>query len=106
MHLTRHLRDFAKLFPRVLFLLCLPTFASKADEMTSTFAIGGARIEVNIGAGKGGVSQSDLMRWVKSAAESVTAYYGRFPLPHLFLRINTFDGRGVRHGQTFATDGG
>jgi hypothetical protein len=74
--------------------------------MTSTFAIGGARIDVNIGAGKGEISQSDLMRWVKSAAESVTAYYGRFPLPHLFLRINTFDGRGVRHGQTFASDGG
>ena len=74
--------------------------------MTSTFAIGGARIDVNIGGGKGEVSQSDLMRWVKSAAESVTAYYGRFPLPHLFLRINTFDGRGVRNGQTFASDGG
>ncbi len=74
--------------------------------MTSTFAIGGARIDVNIDAGKLEVSQSDLMRWVKSAAESVTAYYGRFPLPHLFLRIRSFDGRGVRHGQTFDADGG
>ncbi len=106
MHWILDVRAFAKLLSFTLLLLCLPTFTAKADEMTSTFAIGGARIDVAINAGKLKVSQSDLLRWVKSAAESVTAYYGRFPLPHLFLRISSFDGRGVRHGQTFATDGG
>ena len=103
---TRYVCAFAKLLSLALLLLCRPTFTAKADEMTSTFAIGGSRIDVNIDAGKLEVSQSDLLRWVKSAAESVTAYYGRFPLPHLFLRISSFDGRGVRHGQTFANDGG
>lgn len=106
MHWTRYVRAFAKFLSFTLLLLCLPTFTAKADEMTSTFAIGGARIDVNIDAGKLEVSQPDVLRWVKSAAESVTEYYGRFPLPHLFLRINCFDGRGIRHGQTFASDGG
>src|SRR5512137_1563312 len=106
MHRTRYLRAFTKLIPFALVLLCLPRFTARADEMTSRFAIGGARIDVTIGAGKLEISQSDLLRWVKSAAESVTAYYGRFPLPHLSLRISSFEGRGVRHGQTFATDGG
>jgi hypothetical protein len=106
MHWTGYVRAFTKLIPLALLLLCLPRFTARAEEMTSTFAIGGARIDVTIDAGKLEVSQSDLMRWVKSAAESVTAYYGRFPVPHLFLRISSFDGRGVRHGQTFDTDGG
>jgi hypothetical protein len=106
MHWTGYVRTFTKLIPLALLLLCLPAFTARAEEMTSTFAIGGARIDVTIDAGKLEVSQSDLMHWVKSAAESVTAYYGRFPVPHLFLRISSFDGRGVRHGQTFDTDGG
>ncbi|MFI5056983.1 MAG: hypothetical protein ACHQLQ_02260 [Candidatus Acidiferrales bacterium] len=74
--------------------------------MTSTFLIGGARIDVTIDAGKLEVSQMELLRWVKSAAESVTAYYSRFPVPHLVLQIACFDGSGVRHGQTFGRDGG
>jgi hypothetical protein len=106
MHWTRYASVFTRLLPFALLLICLPTFSARADEMTSTFAIGGARIDVTIDSGKLEVSQFDLMRWVKSAAESVTAYYGRFPLPHLSLRISSFEGRGVRHGQTFATDGG
>jgi hypothetical protein len=106
MHWTRYVHPFVKLLSFALLLLCLLSFTTMADEMTSTFAIGGARIDVTIDASKLEVSQSDLMRWVKSAAESATAYYGRFPLPHLFLRIKSFDGRGVRQGQTFATDGG
>ena len=106
MRWTGYVRSFTKIIPLALLLLCLPAFTARADEMTSTFAIGGARIDVTIDAGKLEVSQSDLMHWVKSAAESVTAYYGRFPVPHLLLRISSFDGRGVRHGQTFDTDGG
>jgi hypothetical protein len=106
MYWTRYVRASAKFLSFALLLLCLLSFTAKADDMTSTFAIGGARIDVTIGTGKLEASQPDLLHWVKSAAESVTAFYGRFPLPHLFLQINCFDGRGVRHGQTFATDGG
>jgi hypothetical protein len=106
MHWTAYVRAFTKLIPFSLLLLCLATLTARADEMTSTFAIGGARIDVTIDAGKLEVSQSNLMCWVKSAAESVTAYYGRFPLPHLFLRIKSFDGHGVRGGTTFSTAGG
>ncbi len=103
---TRDVRAFAKLLSFTLLLLCLPTFPAKADEMTSTFAIGGARVDITIDAEKGELSQADLMRWVKSAAESVTTYYGRFPLPHVLLRIVSFAGRGVRGGRTSDTDGG
>ena len=46
------------------------------------------------------------MHWVQMAGEAVATYYGRYPVPHLELRISPFDGRGVRHGMTWGRDGG
>ena len=34
------------------------------------------------------------------------SYYGRYPVPHLTLRITPFSGHGVRHGMTFGMHGG
>src|SRR5713101_4323637 len=103
---TGYLLDFGRFVPIGMLLLLFPLLSATAEEMTSTFVIGGARIDVTIDAGKLDVAQTELMRWVKSAAESVTAYYSRFPVPHLALRIASFEGTGVRHGQTFGRDGG
>jgi hypothetical protein len=47
-----------------------------------------------------------LLHWVQTAAEAVATYYGRYPVPHILLRIIPIEGRGVRHGQTFGFDGG
>ena len=81
--------------------------ATKAADMTtSTLMVGSSRIDLTIDSSESPISESDVMRWVKSAAESVSAYYGRFPVPHLTLRIVTFDGSGVRHGMTWAREGG
>lgn len=84
----------------------LALFFAAAGDMTSTLFVGGARIDVTADPGKLQVSQADLMNWVQAAAESVTAYYGRYPVPHVLIRIIPFDGRGVRHGQTFGIGGG
>jgi hypothetical protein len=103
---TGYLRAFGRFIPLGALLFLFQLHAVAAGEMTSTFMIGGARIDVTIDAGKCAASQAELMRWVKSAAESVTAYYSRFPVPRLSLQITCFDGSGVRHGQTFGRDGG
>src|SRR5271165_2686700 len=91
----------------LVFLLLLFSFrATKAADVTSTLMIGGSRIDVTIDTAEAPLSQPDVMKWVQSAAESVAAYYGRFPVPHLTLRIVSFDGNGVRHGTTWGKDGG
>jgi hypothetical protein len=77
-----------------------------ADEMTSTILIGNSRIDVVVERGDLRVSKEELMTWVNWAAESVAGYYGRFPVPHLLLRIVPTDGRGVRGGWTFGRAGG
>lgn len=103
---TGYLGVFSRFVPLGALLFLFPLHTVAASEMTSTFVIGGARIDVMMDAGKCAASQPELLRWVKSAAESVTGYYGRFPVPHLSLQIACFDGSGVRHGQTFGQDGG
>src|SRR5882724_716236 len=77
-----------------------------ADDMTSTLIIGGSRIDVTIESGDWKLSQADLIRWTQMAGEAVATYYGKYPVPHLVLRIAPFDGTGVRHGMTWGRDGG
>src|SRR5580704_17849449 len=77
------------------------------DEMTSTILVGNSRIDVAVEKGDLQASKEDLMKWVRWAAESVSGYYGRLPVPHLLFRIIPTDGRGVRGGRTFDRgDGG
>jgi hypothetical protein len=56
------------------------------DEMTSSLLIGNARIDIMIEGGTLRMPAKDLFLWVKSAAESATAYYGRFPVPQVLIR--------------------
>lgn len=73
--------------------------------MISTIQIGDSKIDVTIEEGPLAVSHSDLLEWVRWAAESVSAYYRRYPVSHVSLRIIPFEGRGVRGGKTFGEDG-
>src|SRR5271170_6292533 len=88
------------------FLLLLPFSAARAEDMKSTVMVGSSRIDVTIDTSEAPISQPDVMKWVQNAADSVVAYYGRFPVPHLTLRIISFDGSGVRHGTTWGRGGG
>jgi hypothetical protein len=90
----------------LLLLLLLPFPAAPADDMTSTLMVGSSRIDVTIDTSEASISQPDVMKWVQSAADSVCAYYGRFPVPHLTLRVISVDGSGVRHGMTWGRQGG
>jgi hypothetical protein len=74
--------------------------------MTSTLIISGSRIDVTIESADWKLSPDDILHWVKLAGEAVATYYGKYPVPHLTLQINAFDGSGVRHGTTWGRDGG
>ncbi|MGH9740868.1 MAG: hypothetical protein ACRD51_00805 [Candidatus Acidiferrum sp.] len=98
--------------PRVWLIFALLLFnlpATKAADVTSTLMIGESKIDVTIETpdeSGAPLPQAEVMQWVKNAAESVATYYGRFPVPHLTLRVISFDGSGVRHGTTWGMDGG
>jgi hypothetical protein len=80
---------------------------SSADEMDSSYSVGNSRIDVHVDQGPLQVSNQDLMQWVHWASDSVAAYYGRYPVPNVRLRVIPTEGRGVRGGTTFGEkDGG
>jgi hypothetical protein len=92
-------------------LWCLLIFAALPacganDDVTSTLEIGGSRIDIVQEPGRLSVSKEELVAWVRAAAESVSAYYHHYPVPHVRLRIVPFEGEGVRGGRTFGAEGG
>src|ERR1700723_4525863 len=99
-------RNFGAAILAILIVWLAAASAFRADEMTSTIVIGNSRIDVNIESGSIQATKEDLMKWVRWAAESVSAYYGRFPVPQLLLKIVPSEGKGVRGGRTFGRDSG
>lgn len=90
-----------------VWLVLLPAHYSPADEMSTSYQVGKSRIDVHIDEGTMDVSNQELMQWVHWASDSVTTYYGRYPVPTVELRIVPVPGRGVRGGKTFGeSDGG
>jgi len=75
-------------------------------EANFTVEAGSSKIDASVTGNALKVSDSQLKQWVQKAADAVVAYYGRYSVPHLTLQIRSFDGRGVRGGQTFSRYGG
>src|SRR5436305_11116426 len=71
-----------------------------------SFEVGGGTIDVNLDSDLSQDTQDQLMKWVHMAADSIVAYYGRFPLQHTYLNVRSFDGRGVHNGHTFGVHNG
>jgi hypothetical protein len=94
---------------KLLFCSCLALVASilvLADDVTSTLLIGQSKIDVSIDSGEMKLTHAELVYWVQTAAKAVATYYGRYPVPHVQVRIIPVDASGVRHGQTFGYGGG
>jgi hypothetical protein len=100
----------AKVFARpalaALFLLVCSSSTVGGREMKSSLLIGKARIDIVVEGGGLQVPEKEFLGWVQSAAESVSVYFGHFPVPQPVIRITPFDGRGIRHGMTFGEQGG
>jgi hypothetical protein len=88
------------------FFLLLFVPRALSAETDFTVEAGSARIDASFTGDALRVSDSQLKQWVQKAADAVVAYYGRYSVRHLTLQIRSFDGRGVRGGQTFSRYGG
>jgi len=95
------------LFAILLFLGFLKqSHAQERDSDTATLKIFGSVIDVTLPTESMKLSRNDLLGWVRGAANAVATYYGRFPVPHLSLKIRSANGSAIRHGVTYPTDGG
>jgi hypothetical protein len=100
------LRKFIRCAAVTIFSFVYSSSAPPTDQMTSTLFVGGARIEVVTRRGSERLPVEDLLRWVKSAADSVRVYYGGFPISPVSIYIQPFAGRGIRNGRAFGPDEG
>jgi hypothetical protein len=82
----------------LLMLLAAPGFAS---ERTESIYAGGSKVTVRL-TGSPALPVHAVMEWVQTAAQAVTVYYGRFPVPDVDLTIDTRDTHGgIHHGVTY-----
>jgi hypothetical protein len=92
----------------ILLALSLPNYsrAENRDPDAVTVRVPGANIDVTLPDESMKLTQQELLGWVKASANAVSTYYGRFPVPHLTLKIRSTTGSGIRHGVTYPKDGG
>ena len=101
----RHIRHLAIVFISLTQFLHSPSSNGQEPE-TASLKIAGSVIDVTLPTDSMKLSRDDLLGWVRGAANAVATYYGRFPVPHLTLKIRSSNGSGIRHGVTYPTGGG
>src|SRR5215469_12585920 len=92
------------ILPILILGLLQRALADDRDPDAVTVHVPGGTIDVTLPDETMKLKNQDLLNWVKASANAVAAYYGRFPVPHLTLKIRGSNGSGIRHGVTYATD--
>ncbi|HLK53532.1 MAG TPA: hypothetical protein VKU42_08740 [Candidatus Angelobacter sp.] len=95
------------ILPLFLSLLQPPVQSQQSESGSTILKVATSTIDITLPDGPMKMSRQELLTWVQTSASTVSGYYfGHFPVPHLTLRIRSFDGSGIRHGVTYAKDGG
>jgi hypothetical protein len=68
---------------------------------------GATSVSVSFGPGQLDLPEAAALEWIERAAASVTAYYGKFPIETMRVKVFPAEGRsGVFHGTTYGHSGG
>ena len=92
--------------PRHLAFVLALLMTSASTAYDATMDVPDGKIDITLPDDTAPLTRDDLLHWVKVASNNVSQYYGRFPVPHLTLRIRSDDHDGVHRGVTYARDGG
>ncbi len=77
-----------------------------ASTQAETLHIGGATLKVSLGSGACDLPASALLDWISTAANALTAYFGKFPVASARIEITIApDRHGVMRGKSFGDDG-
>src|SRR5277367_4994589 len=77
---------------KVALLTYVLAFSRGTGSKPTTIMAPGGRIDVFVSGEGGAVTQEDLIGWVSAASKSVSTYFGRYPVPHVEVRITTTEG--------------
>jgi hypothetical protein len=80
----------------------LPVLAADDEQpVIVPLTLRDAQIELQFTPGFDAAQRVRAQAWVLAAADVVSRYFGRFPVPQLELLLQGSDGAGVRHGASF-----
>ena len=84
-----------------------PAPERRADQSPpdAQITVGGGVIDIVFSNGAPGIDRTLVQGWIRTSAQAVTAYFGRFPVPRVRLVVIASDGRNVG-GTTFGFHGG
>jgi hypothetical protein len=71
------------------------------SESEWSFTLGDSHISVEIRDRVLRGKKDVLLEWIVYSAETVSQYYGRFPVDNVFIKVQVTDGDAVRFGQAF-----
>lgn len=78
-----------------------PRASPTAQPTTETISVIRAQLELQFAPGFSPALQSASRVWVRTSADAVARYFGRFPVPKVELLLVPEDGSGVRGGVTY-----
>ncbi|HEY2712293.1 MAG TPA: hypothetical protein VGI60_07245 [Chthoniobacterales bacterium] len=81
-------------------LIAFLLFATSSARATR-LEVGGGKIDVNFSAGASADFEARVISWVKSAAEAVTKYFGRYPVSRVVVNVDLNAGDRIGSGRTF-----
>ncbi len=85
-----------------LFAYALSSQAADLTPRPAQLQVANVSIEVTFAAGKLQTPRERLLQWITTSAQAVTHYYGRFPVPRLWVLLTPeAKSAGVRFGTTF-----
>jgi hypothetical protein len=79
-------------------------FVSLAQALTREIELFGSRATIEIEGENARELAHRLEAWIRKCAEAVNVYYGKFPVPQVYLHVLSVSGAGVKGGQTFPSD--
>ena len=82
-------------------MLAAASLAATAEEIRLRDAV----IDVNYIGDSSGLDRREVRDWIAAAAHAVEHYYGRYPVKHVRIRIETGEGHGAHSGTTYSRNG-
>lgn len=80
------------------------TLAIPAKAASRELDLHGSRVTLEIDGGDAANLAGRLEAWIRKCAEAVHVYYGRFPVPRLYIHVPLVGGSGVKGGETMPGD--
>ena len=77
----------------------------RAADLPSHLEVGEASIDVSFDSDQFDIDRAALLDWVMHSARAATAYFGRFPVTHAWVRLLQSPGARVSNGVSFGEPG-